>query len=314
MKTNDNNPEPTIPDISKPSADHAGDQAGVFADLPDRNYDGDDGTYCPAAPPQTIAEAANTPEKAEKLVDAFCASPASGETPRTDSARCYQRSYDPQWKEIVPANFARQLECELESVRSVGNDTQMRLRKAGRELAEATNTASVRSDEADGLAGQLAEARAQLRDMTDQFFKVSGELADTANSLTEWIETAQRRADKLAEVRKANDVWTQSQQAEIARLDEQVEQGQNELAELRGLLAASQRQVSTIEDFLWGRKYCTELYISPLGFFGCESWQVELNYGDSTEAFQGDSVADALSKAMVAAMVRAKLANDKETT
>jgi hypothetical protein len=73
-------------------------------------------------------------------------------------------------------------------------------------------------------------------------------------------------------------------------------------------LNAATRQVSMIEDFLWGRKYCTELYISPLGFDGGESWQVELNWGDGTTAsFQGASVAEALSAAMVAAMQRKKI-------
>jgi len=77
--------------------------------------------------------------------------------------------------------------------------------------------------------------------------------------------------------------------------------------DLKLLLAAHDaqaKQVSHIEDFLWGRKYCTELYISPLGFSGCESWQVEVNYGDKTEAFQGDSVADALAQAVIACMKR----------
>lgn len=69
-------------------------------------------------------------------------------------------------------------------------------------------------------------------------------------------------------------------------------------------IAPFAKQVSLIEDFLWERGYCTELYISPLGFKGGESWQVELNYGDATEAFQGASVGEALAIAMVAAMKR----------
>lgn len=78
----------------------------------------------------------------------------------------------------------------------------------------------------------------------------------------------------------------------------------SEVEYLRAALAAATKQVSTIEDFLWGRKYCTELYVSPLGFNGGEAWQVELNYGDATESFQGESVAEALGMAMVAAMRR----------
>lgn len=69
-------------------------------------------------------------------------------------------------------------------------------------------------------------------------------------------------------------------------------------------LEAFSKQVTLIEDFLYGRGYCTELYISPLGFNGGEAWQVELNYGDSTEAFQGASVGEALALAIVAAMKR----------
>jgi len=69
-------------------------------------------------------------------------------------------------------------------------------------------------------------------------------------------------------------------------------------------LSAATKQISTIEDFLRGRKYCTELYISPLGFNGGEAWQVELNWGDGQQAFQGESVAHALGSAMVAAMQR----------
>lgn len=76
------------------------------------------------------------------------------------------------------------------------------------------------------------------------------------------------------------------------------------VASATAALAAVTKQISTIEDFLWGRKYCTELYISPLGFNGGEAWQVELNWGDGTEAFQGESVAEALAKAIVAAMQR----------
>lgn len=82
--------------------------------------------------------------------------------------------------------------------------------------------------------------------------------------------------------------------------------GTTEVESLRVALAAATKQASMIEAFLWCRKYCTELYISPLGFNGYEAWQVELNYGDATEAFQGASVAEALGKAIVAAMRRAE--------
>lgn len=80
--------------------------------------------------------------------------------------------------------------------------------------------------------------------------------------------------------------------------------GEDEVKSLKIALDAATRQVSFIEDFLWGRQWCTELYISPLGTNGGEAWQVELNWGDGTQAFQGDSVAAALAEAMVAAMKR----------
>jgi hypothetical protein len=83
-----------------------------------------------------------------------------------------------------------------------------------------------------------------------------------------------------------------------------IESQEAEVKRLQTELDRAYRQVTVIEDFLWERKYCTELYISPLGTNGGEAWQVELNWGDGTEAFQGDSVAQALSKAMVAAMLR----------
>lgn len=83
-----------------------------------------------------------------------------------------------------------------------------------------------------------------------------------------------------------------------------IESREAEVKRLQTELDRAYRQVTVIEEFLWERKYCTELYISPLGTNGGEAWQVELNWGDSTEAFQGDSVAQALSKAMAAAMLR----------
>lgn len=42
----------------------------------------------------------------------------------------------------------------------------------------------------------------------------------------------------------------------------------------------------------------TEVYISPLIATGAPSrWQVELNYGDRTESFDGDTLPEAVAKA-----------------